>query len=42
AYTTQEYLPEKLKGSRFYVPSERGYEKKIKERLENWRQRKKT
>ena len=42
AYTTQEYLPEKLKGSRFYSPSERGYEKKIKERLEKWRRRKKT
>jgi len=42
AYTTQEYLPEKLKGRRFYVPSERGYEKKIKERLEKWRRRKKT
>jgi len=25
AYTTQEYLPEKLKGRRFYFPSERGY-----------------
>jgi len=40
AYTTQEYLPEKLKGSRFYFPSERGYEKKIKERLEKWRRQK--
>ncbi|MBW2564846.1 MAG: replication-associated recombination protein A, partial [Deltaproteobacteria bacterium] len=43
AYTTQEYLPEKLKGRRFYFPSDRGYEKKIKERLEKWRrQRKKS
>ena len=43
AYTIQEYLPEKLKGRRFYFPSERGYEKKIKERLEKWRkQRKKS
>ena len=40
AYTTQEYLPEKLKGIRFYSPSERGYEKKIKERLEKWRRKK--
>ena len=40
AYTAQEYLPEKLKGSRFYVPSERGYEKKIKVRLEKWRREK--
>jgi putative ATPase len=42
AYTPQEYLPEKLKGSHFYFPSERGNEKKIKERLEKWRSRKKT
>lgn len=43
AYTSQEYLPEKLKGRRFYFPSDRGYEKKIKERLEKWRrQRKKS
>ena len=43
AYTSQEYLPDKLKGRRFYFPSERGYEKKIKERLEKWRgQRKKS
>jgi len=43
AFTTQEYLPEKLKGKRFYFPSDRGYEKKIKERLEKWRrQRKKS
>ncbi|MBW1985345.1 MAG: hypothetical protein JRI53_11555, partial [Deltaproteobacteria bacterium] len=39
AYTSQEYLPEKLKGRRFYFPSERGYEKKKKERLEKWRKR---
>jgi len=43
AFTTQEYLPEKLKGKRFYFPSDRGYEKTIKERLEKWRrQRKKS
>jgi len=30
AYTSQEYLPEKLKGRRFYFPSDRGYEKKLK------------
>jgi len=43
AYTYQEYLPDKLKGRRFYFPSDRGYEKKIKERLEKWRgQRKKS
>ncbi len=43
AYTAQEYLPEKLKGRRFYFPSDRGYEKTIKVRLEKWRrQRKKS
>jgi putative ATPase len=40
AYTTQEYLPDKLKGSRFYFPSARGYEAKIKARLESWRKKK--
>jgi len=39
AYTTQEYLPDKLKGRRFYFPSDRGYEKTVKERLEKWRKR---
>ncbi len=33
-HAAQEYLPEKLKGKRFYEPTERGYEKTIKERLE--------
>ncbi|MCD6153608.1 MAG: replication-associated recombination protein A [Syntrophobacterales bacterium] len=36
AYTPQEYLPEKLKGQIYYIPTERGYEKVIKERLEKW------
>jgi putative ATPase len=34
AYAAQEYLPEKLVGKRFYEPTERGYEKTIKERME--------
>ena len=29
-----EYLPEELQGSVFYRPSERGYEQRIKERLQ--------
>jgi len=37
AYAPQEYLPEKLKGQVYYQPTERGYEKVIKERLEKWR-----
>ncbi len=37
AFVAQEYLPEKLKGQRFYEPSGRGYEKVIKQRLDRWR-----
>jgi putative ATPase len=36
AYIPQDYLPEPLKGKRFYEPSDRGLEKKIKERLARW------
>jgi putative ATPase len=32
-----QYLPDELKGKRFYEPSERGYEKTINERLAVWR-----
>lgn len=37
AVVQQDYLPEALKGQRFYEPTERGYEKTIKQRLEHWR-----
>jgi len=37
AYMPQEYLPEKLRGQAYYKPTERGYEKIIKERLIKWR-----
>ncbi len=37
AFVAQEYLPEKLKGRLFYEPSERGYEKIVKQRLDGWR-----
>jgi putative ATPase len=37
AYVRQEYLPEKLKGRRYYNPTERGFEKIIRNRLEQWR-----
>ncbi len=33
----QSYLPDKLRHSSFYKPTERGYEKIIKERLDAWR-----
>ena len=36
AYIPQEYLPEKLQGETYYAPTNRGYEKIIKERLEKW------
>jgi putative ATPase len=38
-FTAQEYLPESLRGMRFYEPSDFGHEKRIAERLEWWRQR---
>jgi putative ATPase len=37
AFIAQEYLPEKLRDKIFYIPTERGYEKAIKDRLENLR-----
>jgi putative ATPase len=37
AFVAQEYLPEKLIGRSFYKPTERGYEKTLKHRLEKWR-----
>jgi len=41
AYVPQDYLPEKLKGRQFYQPTDRGYEKKIKEWLDSWKSLKK-
>ncbi len=38
AVVAQEYLPDKLKGQHFYLPTNRGFEKIIKERLDKWRQ----
>ncbi len=40
-YVPQEYLPEKLRDRLFYVPTDRGYEKTIKQRLDRWRSLKK-
>jgi putative ATPase len=37
AYISQEYLPEPLVGRAWYVPTDRGYEKTIGRRLEQWR-----
>jgi putative ATPase len=38
AFVPQDYLPEALHGRIFYHPTERGYERQIKARLERWRQ----
>ena len=39
AIVFQEYLPEKIKGHKFYHPVDRGYEQTIKKRLDQWRHR---
>ena len=38
----QQYLPDELKTRKYYVPSDSGYEKQIKERLERWQRKKQT
>jgi putative ATPase len=37
ALVVQSYLPDKLQGRSFYTPTDHGFEKQIKERLEKWR-----
>ncbi len=39
-FVEEEYLPENLKGRTYYHPTEQGFEKEIKKRLEYWRRRK--
>jgi putative ATPase len=36
-FVKEEYLPENLRGRTYYHPSEQGFEKEIKKRLDNWR-----
>jgi putative ATPase len=36
-FTPQDYLPQKLKGRMYYQPTDRGFEKIIKARLDRWR-----
>ena len=36
-HVPQNYLPEAIKGMRFYDPSEQGYESQVADRLERWR-----
>ena len=38
-YVKQQYLPDEIRNERFYEPTEIGYEKQIKERLERLRNR---
>ncbi len=40
AYVDQEYLPDSLQGTRFYEPSNMGFEKVIRERMEWWKRKK--
>ena len=35
-YVPQAYLPEELEGNRYYFPTERGYERVVKQRLDAW------
>ena len=42
AFVSQEYLPEKLQGKILYHPTDTGFEKTIRERVDNWRRRKKA
>ncbi len=39
-FIEEEYLPENLRGRTYYRPTEQGFEKEIKERLEYWRRKK--
>jgi putative ATPase len=37
AYVPQQHLPDQLRGCTYYFPQDRGYEKQIKQRLDQWR-----
>jgi len=37
AFVAQTYLPDDLKDRRFYEPTDRGFEKTVKQRLAKWR-----
>ncbi|MCK5119311.1 MAG: replication-associated recombination protein A, partial [Candidatus Latescibacteria bacterium] len=39
-YAGQDFLPEQLKGQKYYTPTEFGFERKIRERLAWWERRK--
>src|SRR6476659_1463860 len=39
ALVDQEHLPDSLSGRRYYRPTDRGHEARIKQRMEEWAQR---
>jgi putative ATPase len=39
-FVEEEYLPENLKGRTYYHPTEQGFEKEIRKRLDYWRRKK--
>ena len=39
-FVEEEYLPENLKGRVYYQPTDQGFEREIKKRLEGWRRKK--
>ncbi|MBM4307296.1 MAG: replication-associated recombination protein A, partial [Deltaproteobacteria bacterium] len=39
-FVDEEYLPENLKGKTYYRPSDQGFEKEVKRRLEYWKEKK--
>ena len=39
-FVEEEYLPENLRGRSYYHPSDQGFEKEIKRRLDDWRRKK--
>ncbi len=41
-YAAQSYLPHDLERQRFYHPTDHGYEKSVKQRLESWFKLKKS
>ena len=41
AFSGQDYWPEGMEGQAFYEPSDRGFEARIRERLDYWEQRRK-
>jgi len=36
AFTVQDYLPDSLRGTVFYEPTDRGFEQKIREQMKQW------